>query len=259
MLANKRLTEAEVTTYRNEGFLVPKFRLENEVLEKLQCATKQLVSDFPDVQGGIRRPHLPRNNHSPGNNDHRTWLDIATTPALLDALEQLMGSDFILWTSTLFNKWPLDAGTPWHRDGNRYPLKPLATTTVWIAAFDVKVESACLRFIPRSNLSPREELSQDNIELDGRLYLSNEQESTAVDVELRAGEMVFFDVSTVHGSWPNLSEEPRAGYAIRYFPATSCFDRGANPVGQNRSLILVRGTDRASNGVTKLEEARILL
>ena len=72
--------------------------------------------------------------------------------------------------------------------------------------------------------------------------------ASAVNIELEAGQMVIFDVSTVHGSWPNLTSKLRAGYAIRFFPASNHFDRSSEAgAARGRELILVRGQDRARN------------
>ena len=75
-------------------------------------------------------------------------------------------------------------------------------------------------------------------------------ESTAVDVELEAGQMSLHDVYLIHGSNPNRSTRRRAGLAIRYMPATSLFDRsqvfensGFRVDFAKRPLWLLRGKD----------------
>ena len=74
-----------------------------------------------------------------------------------------------------------------------------------------------------------------------------------VSVPLQPGQMVIFDVFTAHGASPNLSNQRRAGFAIRYMPGTSIFDRNMKvgsgqddvqtDLGQ-RALFLVRGEDK---------------
>ena len=65
--------------------------------------------------------------------------------------------------------------------------------------------------------------------------------------------MVFFDVYTAHGATPNTSSKRRAGFAIRYMPGSSLYDRGMQVgSGQDdvqtdlsqRALFLLRGEDR---------------
>jgi len=62
------------------------------------------------------------------------WLEIARHPDILDTIEQLIGPDIILWGTTLFYKRALEGpATPWHRDAAYWPIKLIATTSVWIA------------------------------------------------------------------------------------------------------------------------------
>jgi len=77
-------------------------------------------------------------------------------------------------------------------------------------------------------------------------------ESQAVDIELEPGQMVLFDVYTIHGAPHNLGKNPRAGYALRFMPSTSFFNHdGAMHRGEpgyahdTRALMLVRGVDRS--------------
>jgi hypothetical protein len=70
---------------------------------------------------------------------------------------------------------------------------------------------------------------------------------------LEAGQVSLHDVFVIHGSRANRSARRRAGFAIRYMPATSLYDRGvvypggAAAIRQNmalRPIYLVRGADR---------------
>ena len=66
------------------------------------------------------------------------WFEYATDPAILDMVEQLIGPDIVLWGSQVFCK-PAHTGKeiPWHQDGRYWPIRPLATCSVWIAIDDV--------------------------------------------------------------------------------------------------------------------------
>jgi hypothetical protein len=243
------LAPDEKDAYQRDGYVVPSFCFAGADLDKLQRLALQLVSDNPCVKGGIRRPHLDESASAQYSQRSADWLQIATQPKLLDIVERLAGPDLVLWTSTLFHKPPLETATPWHRDGQNYPIRPLANTTVWIAVFNVSRENGALRVLPGSHRSSRPgSYGADEPGIDGRLYPTEDEKETAVDIELQAGQMIVFDVATVHGSWPNLSSSGRAGYAIRFFPATSRYERDiAVGAARHRKLILVRGQDRACN------------
>merc|ERR1712202_29977 len=62
------------------------------------------------------------------------FLNYARQPEILDMVEQLLGPNIALRNSSFFAK-PERKGqqTPWHQDGEYWPIRPLATCTVWIA------------------------------------------------------------------------------------------------------------------------------
>jgi ectoine hydroxylase-related dioxygenase (phytanoyl-CoA dioxygenase family) len=92
--------------------------------------------------------------------------------------------------------------------------------------------------------------------LDQRIDETEFDTAQIVDVQLRAGQMSIHDVYAIHGSRPNTSSKRRVGFAIRYMPATSLYDRTIKMTGASRGLrqdmsrrpiYLVRGQDRAGN------------
>ena len=40
---------------------------------------------------------------------------------------------------------------PWHQDGQYWPIRPIATCSVWMALDDATPENGCMRFIPGSH------------------------------------------------------------------------------------------------------------
>jgi hypothetical protein len=241
----------DIESYRRNGYLVPTLRLSGGDLDKLQRLALRFIADNPNAKGGLRGPHLANGISSQSAESQAGWLSIITRPELLDIIEQLIGPDIILWTSTLFYKPPLEEATPWHRDGCPFlsQTKSEETITAWIAVFDVERENGALRVIPGSHIfQPWHAPDSHDQHRAGSVILSDVEERAAVDVELEAGQLIIFDVSTVHGSWPNRSSRARAGFAVRYFPATSYFDRSSVAgFARGRELILVRGQDRAGN------------
>lgn len=247
----------EIEAYRRDGYLVPRYRLPSDDLAKLQSLMSQLVSDNPTLlDKPIISPHLPGSGVQ-GLKAADGWLDIATHPRVLDLVEKLIGPDVILWGSSVFYKRAV-AGpeTAWHRDAQAWPMiKPQATTSVWIAASNSDRSNGCLRVIPGSHRAKRigkHEFAHPTGSIVARSLVTEEfDESTALDIELEAGQMVVFDIFTIHGGGPNLGTLPRAGYALRFMPGTSQYDHdGAenrNVPGYShdtRPLMLLRGVDR---------------
>jgi hypothetical protein len=251
LIHSNLLSQPDIDGYLQRGYLLPNLRLSETHVETLQRLSVQLVAGNPQAQGAIRSPHLVAGTASKGLTIEASWFHIAADPNLLDIVEQLIGPDIILWTSTLFFKPPLGAATPWHRDG--CPFVNLENTesavTAWIAVFDVMRENGALRVIPKSHASGSLSIGSPNERhIAGCVHPRKSDEHTAVDVELRAGEMIIFDVSTVHGSLPNQSSCSRYAYAARFLPAARAFDRtSVAGLARSRELILVRGRDLAGN------------
>ena len=253
------LSPEEIAAYRRDGYVVPRFRLGGCDLAGLQDAVSHLIEDNPDlVDQSIVSPHIPGSGvqalkvRSP---DY--WKRVALHPRIIDMVEQVVGPDIILWGTTLFYKRAL-AGpeTGWHRDGQVWPIKPLATASVWIAATESTTRNGCLRVIPGSHAAQRigEHVFEDRADMIVRRSLAKEEfdESAAINVELEPGQMVMFDVYTVHGAAHNRGSIPRAGYALRFMPSSSHFDHDGAEHRQEpgyahntRPLLLVRGSDRS--------------
>jgi len=251
------LSADEVSAYRRDGFLVPRFRLAGERLEWLQGLAEALLRDNPGRgDEPMVCPHVPGGGVQ-GIRGNRAWLQVSVDPTLLDMVEQLIGPDIILWGTNCFHK-PAGTGRriPFHRDGRYWPIEPLATCTVWIAIEATDRDNGCLRVVPGSHRAAEvgeHYTSEDPADaIPETLAPGAFDEADAVDVPLEAGQMVLFDVYTIHGSWPNAGSRRRFGYAMRYMPSTSWFHHDAAErreastanAHHTRPLFLVRGVDR---------------
>lgn len=253
-----RLAQSEIDSYQENGFVVPKFRLSGEKLEKLQAALDATLRDNAEI-----RPEKLVSVHIAGQNregvvGHSAFLDLAHDQDILDLVSAVLGEDLILWGCQVFCK-PAGDGleVPWHQDGQYWPIRPLANCSVWLALDDSKIENGCLRVIPGSHkkaeLFPHILETRGNLTLNQRVDDASFAVETAADVELEAGQMSLHDVYMIHGSNPNTSSKRRAGVVLRYMPATSHFKRDMyDTTDKNgflvdfstRPLWLVRGQDR---------------
>lgn len=260
------LTDAEVATYRDEGLVIPDWRIPDDWLARLRDEVDRLIARNPGV-----RPEQLSGAHNPWGQSARlvgseVFLEFCRLPAILDMVERLIGPDIVLWGSQLFCK-PAGDGmpVPWHQDGQYWPIDPLATVTVRVAIDDSLPENGCMRYLPGSHLARElvrhEYVTERHVAL--RQQLPEIDERLARDDVLRAGQVSLHDVYLVHGSAANRSARRRADYAIRYMPATSRYVRDpdfpANAYAAKESplmnyttrpLWLVRGTDRAGNDFT---------
>lgn len=254
----KILSDRALETFRRDGFLVPDYRLPVPDLAALQALTDRIVADNPHLADvPMSCPHVPGSGIQHLKSSAH-WLPLSLHADILDMVEQIIGPDIVLWGSNLFYKRPLEGpATPWHRDGAYWPIKPLATTSVWIAISDSVRENGCLRFIAGSHaareIGEHFESSEKGIVIPGTLDPESFDPGAARDVEMEAGQIVIFDCYTIHGAQSNRGTRHRAGYALRFMPSTSHYDHDSALTARRRSpgaghdtrpLILARGIDR---------------
>jgi len=242
------LNELQIAQYHRDGFVVPDFQMPQATIESIKRDHAALVTAYPNYV-----------DYCPALLDIApTFLAYCQVPAILDMVTQLIGPDIALWNSSFFAK-PAFKGkrTPWHQDGEYWPINPLATCTVWLAVDDSTIENGCLRVIRGSHQSRRlrkhHQVQPGEVTLTQELDDSEFDETQAVDLVLKAGQISLHDVFLLHGSEPNRSSKPRRGMTIRFMPTSSLFDRelakrkavDMNIVDHsNRPVYLMRGQDR---------------
>lgn len=256
-MTRHRLTPEQVQTYGRQGWLVPEFRLAPALVTELQDALNELIRNNPGV-----RPEKLVSAHVEGDNREgvkgsKRFLELAMHAPIVDLVEDLIGPNIILWGCHVFCKPPEEGyETPWHQDGHYWPIRPLATCTVWVALEPSNRNNGCLRVIPGSHRDPKlhPHLHEDrtDLTLQQRMAEGTFDEAQAVDIELEPGQMSMHDVYMIHGAQANRSTQRRTGVALRYMPASSHFDRSLKPVDgktgvpvsfATRPLWLLRGKD----------------
>ena len=241
------LSSSEIESYHQDGFVIPDFRIDEQTLEQIRSDHERLLKKHPEFL-----------NYCPNVLAYDlSFLNYARIPEILDLVESVLGPDFALWNSSFFAK-PAEKGqaTPWHQDGEYWPIRPLATCTVWIAVDAANTDNGCLQVIRGSHRSKKLFRHQTNpdpeLTLNQELMKEEFDESNAVSMELEAGMISLHDVYLVHGSAVNRSSRSRRGLTLRFMPTNSVFDREwssrmAREKGlvdhAERTLFLMRGKD----------------
>jgi hypothetical protein len=244
------LTAAELERYHEDGYVIPQARVAPEVLEDIKARHDRLVARYPQF-----RDYCP---------SLLAWdlgfLNYVREPGLVDRVGQVLGPDFALWNMSFFAKPALNGTrTPWHQDGEYWPIRPVATCSIWLAVDASTTENGCLRVIRGSHKVQRlrRHFTNDGpgLSLNQQLDAAEYDESEAVDLVLEPGQFSMHDVYLLHGSEPNTSTRPRRGMTMRFMPTTSVFDRelaaaqvrdkGLGVGHDERTLFLMRGTDRS--------------
>lgn len=229
------LTAAQVERYRRDGILFPVPVLSPGETARFRAAFEEMAARL----GG--RPVAQALGHT--QLYFRWAYQLATHRAILDAVEDVLGPDLLVWTVSIFPKYPRDPGyISWHQDGTYWGLDSTEVTTAWVALTDSVVETGCMRVVPGSHRRPilphRDTYAPDNRLSRGQEIAVDVDEADAVDVVLRAGEMSLHHVNIVHGSNPNPSDRSRIGFAPRFTtPRTRQID------GEPPTAVLARGRD----------------
>jgi hypothetical protein len=231
----KLLTTAQVERYQRDGILFPIPVLVPDETARFRAAFDELAARL----GG--RPVAQALGHT--QLYFRWAYELATHPVLLDAVEDVLGPDILVWTVSIFPKYPRDPGfISWHQDGTYWGLDSTKVTTAWLALTDSTVETGCMRVVPGSHRRPilphRDTYAPDNRLSRGQEIEVAVDEADAVDVVLRAGEMSLHHVNIIHGSNANPSDRSRIGFAPRFTtPQTRQID------GEPPTAVLARGRD----------------
>jgi ectoine hydroxylase-related dioxygenase (phytanoyl-CoA dioxygenase family) len=174
------------------------------------------------------------------------WVDeMIREPAILDAIEDLIGPNILCWGTSLRAKAP-DSKTfaGWHQDTAYADVKPVVLIGA-LALSPARSEHGCIRAIPGSHRGPllphREAFNTDSL-LSREQYISAEfDQSAAVDLALDPGEAAFFNNAIIHSSRPNFGADRRILFLLEMIP-THAYQHSPR-----ESATLVRGTDSYGN------------
>ena len=123
------LTDAEVTSFRKDGFLFP-----YEVYTRADAAA--LYGKFADLEKTLGEE--PQNRFRSKAQLPFPWLcDVVRNPRLLDAVEDVIGPNILCWGSSFFTKKANDPRfISWHTDSFVYGFEPAETLTAWMGFND---------------------------------------------------------------------------------------------------------------------------
>jgi ectoine hydroxylase-related dioxygenase (phytanoyl-CoA dioxygenase family) len=168
---------------------------------------------------------------------HFRWaFELATHGRVLDAVEELLGPNLMVWATELFIKHPGDGiSVGWHRDEDYTGIEPALATTAWIALAPSTRENGCLQVVPGSHRSVERTTECGPVATQPVEPLASANQY--VNVVLEPGEMSLHNGRLLHGSEPNRSDQTRIGFVVRYVTPRAKAGEGRPPV------LLARGVD----------------
>ncbi|MDP1960635.1 MAG: phytanoyl-CoA dioxygenase family protein [Reyranella sp.] len=237
------LSADKVTQWKYDGFLSPFPLLDEEELQ----ACRQGVARYEAWLGSPVNAH-PEMKWRTMPYLLMPWAArLARDPRILDKVEDLLGPDLLIFTSTFFIKEPHSPTiAAWHQDSTYYGLEPREEVTVWIALTEASEAAGCmdalsLRGKPRQ-MSHVSRVVKDSVNRAGQVIAEPLDERAPVAMPLEAGWFSMHHGLCPHRSGPNTSQHRRIGLGLNYIPTR------ARPAGSVRqAAMLVRGTDRYGN------------
>ena len=175
--------------------------------------------------------------------------ELATRPDLLDRIEGLLGPDILLLATHFFCKYGREEKfVAWHQDVTYWGLEPPIALTAWYAVDDSDRENGCMRVIPgthRAGIRTHGTATTEGnlLSINQEVPVTPHEQASAVELELKAGEISIHDGMLIHGSLPNRSDRRRCGLTMRYVPA-SVRPAAGNSMQRSWQALLVRGEDR---------------
>lgn len=207
------LSDEQVAQYQQQGYIAPVTAMTEQ--EAADCLTElhEAEQRWPDKLSGTGR-----------NNAHYVLplLDrLSHLKPVLDAVEQIIGSDILVAGTTLFIKEPQNEGfISWHQDARYVHLEPHNWVTAWLALTPATLENGCMQMLPGSHTGDLIEhidtFGENNLLTRGQTVPNVDPDQT-VAVELRPGQLSLHHPRIVHGSGPNLSKQRRVGFAIQSY------------------------------------------
>jgi len=234
-----RLTPEQIAQYRRHGYVSPvrvmpeddAVALRREI-EAFEAAQGKPIGGKQKTKCALLFPSL---------------YELVSRPALLDAVEDLIGPDILMYQNGAWFKDPdSDAFVSWHQDATYYGMDPLELVTCWVALSPATLETGCMQVLAGSHKAGILPVDYSEVKPDN-LLASGQNTRIAVDpdvvaaMELRPGEMSMHHVCLVHSSRPNRGADRRMGFSIAYMAphvrqttdlrATAMLMRGADACG----------------------------
>lgn len=239
----RKLSESEVVTYNQQGYLVVENVVNEETLDSLRGYIEAVAArqtPLPDqcfqVVDPSRAPGADGRGEvfgiqSPSRHD-QLFRDFVNLPEVRGVAEDLLGESIELFTDQVIRKPPgcgqsSGAGTRFHQD-DYYWRTSRPTINFWFAIDDADETHGGLRFIPgshRKGLLEHEPYWDEPVLVDlpsGKAFHRWGLPAEEVELErsvsepVKRGGCLCFATTTFHASWPNLGDTCHRAYGIAF-------------------------------------------
>ena len=232
--AGAQITEEMLRQFAEKGYLVVPGLLDRAEVDRLREAFMAANADgpipgiseisssyaptdplsfYPRMMHPHRHPHLEI-----GQLAMQYMLD----ERLKSVLERLFDDEPIAAQSMFYFKPPGARGQSLHQDNFYLRVKPGNCIAAWVAIDDADYDNGGLVVAPGSNHLPIFcPGTGDSAIFFTKDHVPIPEGLEEVPVTLAAGDVLFFDGSLIHGSYPNTTDRYRRSFICHYVPASS--------------------------------------
>ena len=236
----KVLSEEAVQQYKRDGYVSPiRVMSENDaadILKELKAFEKKQGRPVYGVQRTKACLLFP------------FIYEMVTREKILDAIEDLIGPDILIYQNAAWLKDADGKGfVSWHQDSTYFGMDPWELVSAWVALSPAGVEEGCIEVLPgtqKLGMLPFDysAMKEGNMLASGQRAIYDIDESKAVPMPLRPGEMSLHHVNLLHCSRPNNGAERRVGFSIACCPPSV-----RQTTKAKTSAMLLRGEDQFGN------------
>lgn len=232
------LSELQYQQFLRDGYLIVRNLapddLRQRMIDVVEASLKPALGPL-EYEAELRYPGAPADKSSPGGSTPRRLLNAyardavfrewAGSDAVVSTLKQLIGTEHLLLTQNhhncLMTKMPeYSSTTAWHQDIRYWSFDRPELVNVWLALGDEYARKGGMKFIPGSH-----KLEYDRGRFDAELFLRQDLPEnkalidTAIDTELKAGDVLFFHCRTFHLASANKTDEAKYSLVFSYHAA----------------------------------------
>lgn len=241
------LSKSDIEGYWQDGYVFPVRALSKDEADSARVELEDIERDWLD--NGLPLPLVTYKRV----NAHVVMplvARLARTPAILDAVEGILGPDILIYAAELFVK---EARTrqivTMHQDLTYWGLGAIdGMVTAWLALSPATPESGCMDFVKASHKNPilphEDTFDENNLLSRGQEVKVDVAPEDRVSIVLQPGEFSLHHGLTIHGSGPNVSDDRRIACVIRYIRPDM-----KQQTGMRDFVMEARGTDRFDNFV----------
>lgn len=229
------LSNEDIWYCKQNGYHVIPDILPSKLIKRLSEKTVQLIMSMEEPIiweiPGRRAPDNIRRLSKILSRDS-VYLEAATHPLILDALEGILGPNIELLTNKhnhLMIRPPKSYAVPWHSGEETY--NPVLFTAL-IYLEESTIENGCIRIVPGSHQRP---LNSTHFSSE-MCFSSNPLYHRALPIPMPRGGILLFDDRLYHGADINRSQRSRRSMTIAYRTHDA-----HNIIKEDPEKILVRG------------------